>query len=91
MVITRALFSVSECATYSLVNLATITYIKEKRGSYSSYFMWAHIGASVSLFAVGLLASHFTLNICGVTGDGYYIAFVWAQAAIMLSSFAVPW
>ena len=91
MVITRVLFSVTERATISLFNLATITYLKEKRGSYSSYFMWAHIGASVSLFAVGLLASHFTLNICGVTGDGYYIAFVWAQAAIMLSSFAVPW
>ena len=91
MVITRALFSVTECATDSLVNVATMTYLKEKRGSYGSYFMWAHIGASVSLFSVGLLASHFTLNICGVIGDGYYITFVWAPAAIMLSSFAVPW
>ena len=91
MVITRAFFSVTYCTTYSLINVATITYLKEKRGSFGSYFMWAHIGGSVSLFAVGMLASHFTLNICGVLGDGYYIAFVWAPTAIMLSSFAVPW
>ena len=53
--------------------------------------MWGHIGTSVFLFAVGLLASHFTLNICGAIGDGYYITFVWSSAAIMLSSFAVPY
>ena len=45
----------------------------------------------MSLFSVGLLAAHFTLNISAVIGDGYHIAFVWAPAAIMLSSFAVPW
>ena len=43
------------------------------------------------LFAVGQLAAHFTLNICGVIGDGHNIAFVWAPAAIMLSYFWVPW
>ena len=59
MVITRALFTVIECAINSLFILATITYLEEKRGSYGSYFMWAHIGASVSLFAVGLLALTF--------------------------------
>ena len=91
MVITRVLFSVTERATISLFNLATITYLKEKRGSYGSYCTWAHISASMSLFSVGLLAAHFTLNICHVTGDGYHIAFVWAPAAIMLSSLAVPW
>ena len=91
MVITRAVFSVTDRASLSLVNVAAITYLKEMRGSYGSNFMWAHIGASVSLFAVGLVASHFTLNICGVIGDGYYIASVWAPAAIILSSFAVPW
>ena len=91
MVITRALFAVTDHAVLSLVNVATITYLRERRGSYGSYYMWLHIGASVSLFSVGLLAAHFTLNICGVIGHGYYIAFVWAPAAIMLSSFAVPW
>ena len=91
MVITRALFTVTECAINSLVILATMTYLKEKRGSYGSYFVWSYIGASVSLFAVGLLAWHFTLNICGVIGDGYYIAFVWAAAGTMLCSFALPW
>ena len=84
MVITRALFSVTECASLSLVNVAMITYLKEKRGSCGSYIMWMHISASVSLFSVGLLASHFTLDICGVIGDGYYIASVWAPAAIIL-------
>ena len=49
------------------------------------------MGASLFLFAVGLLASYFTHSICGVIGDGYYITFVWASAAILLSSFAVPW
>ena len=55
------------------------------------YLVWTHIGGSVSLFAVGLLASHFTLTICGVIRNGYYIVFVWSRASIMLSSFAVPW
>ena len=91
MVITRALFSVTECASLSLVNVAMITYLKEKRGSCGSYIMWMHISSSVSLFSVGLLASHFTLDICGVIGHGYYIAFVWAATATMLSSFALPW
>ena len=53
--------------------------------------MWEHISGSVSLFVVGLLASHFTLNICGVIGNVYYIAFVWSSMSIMLSSFALPW
>ena len=91
MVIIRALFTVVNRALLSLQNLATITYLKERRASYGSYFMWSHIGGSVSLFAVGLLASHFTISICGVIGHGYYITFLWASTAIMLSSFAVPW
>ena len=74
-----------------LSNLATITQLKEKRASLGSYIMWRHIGAGVSLFAVGLLASHFQLTICGVIGNGYYIALVWASTSIMLSSFAIPW
>ena len=91
-VITRVIFSATERATMSLFNLATITFLKEKRGSYGSYYVWGHISGSMSrLFSVGLLAAHFTLNIFRVTGDGYHIAFVWAPAAIMLSSFAVPW
>ena len=46
----------------SLQNLATITYLKEKRYSFGSYFMWTHIGVIVSLFSVGLLASYFRLK-----------------------------
>ena len=91
MVICRA-FSVSTPRfLMSLLNVATITHLKEKRASLGSYAMWGHIGASIFLFAVGQLASHFTLNICGVIGVGYYLTFVWSSAAIMFSSFAVPW
>ena len=85
------IISGTQCASLSLVNVAMITYLKEKRASCGSYIMWMHIGASVSLFSVGLLASHFKLDICGVISYGYYIAFVWAAAAAMLSSFALPW
>ena len=49
MVITKVLFSVTERATVSLINLATITYLKEKRGSFGSYCVWAHISASVTV------------------------------------------
>ena len=84
MAIVLSLFSLTERTLVSLVNVASITYLKERRASYGSYFMWIHIGASVSLFSVGLLASHFTLSICGVIGDGYFITFVWAPAVIML-------
>ena len=91
MVITRPLLAVADHAVLSLVNVATITYLKERRASYGSCYMWMHMGAIYSLFSVGLLAAHFTFNICGVIGDGYYIASVWAPTAIMLSSFTVPW
>ena len=91
MIMTRASFTFFECAVISLVNLATITYLKEKRARYGSYFMWCHIGGTVSLFAVGLLAAHFTLIICGVIRHGYYIAFVWSSASMILSSLALPW
>ena len=90
MVITRALFTVTDLAVLSLLDLATLTYLKARRASYGSYYMWGHIGASVSLFAVGMLASHFKISICDVIGDGYYITFVWSSTAIMLSCFAVP-
>ena len=91
LLITRAFSTFVVRVIVSLQNLATITCLKEKRASSGSYFMWEHIGGSVSLSAVSLLASHFTLNICGVIRNGYYIAFVWASTSIMLSSFALPW
>ena len=91
LLLTRAFSTFIVRIIISLQHLATITYLKEKRAWSGSYFMWEHIGGSVSLFAVGLLAAHFTLNICGVIGNGYYIAFVWASTSIMLSSFALPW
>ena len=91
LLITRAFSTFIVRIIISLQHLATITYLKEKRAWSGSYFMWEHIGGSVSLFVVGLLAAHFTLNICGVIGNGYYIAFVWASTSIMLSSFALPW
>ena len=62
-------FSVSTARVLmSLLNVATITHLKEKRASLGSYTIWGHIGASIFLFAVGQLASHFTHNICGVIG-----------------------
>ena len=91
MVITRCTFTLAERAFVYLINLATITHLQEKRASFGSYVVWCHISSSLSLFAVGLLASHFTLSICGVVGDGYYITFFWASAAILLSSITVPW
>ena len=91
MLMTRAFSTFVVIAVGSHQHLATMTYLKEKRAGYGSYIMWAHIGGSVSLFSVGLLASHFTLNICRVIGHGYHIAFVWSSASIMLSSFALPW
>ena len=91
LLLTRAFSTFVVRIIILLQHLATIPYLKEKRACSGSYFMWEHIGGSVSLFAVGLLAALFTLNLCGIIGNGYYIAFVWASTSIMLSSFTLPW
>ena len=75
----------------SLVNLATITYLKEKRASYGGYYMWGHIGNAFSIACVAFLAWWTRIDICGIQKYGYFIAFIWAGVLMTLSIPSLHW
>ena len=58
IILTRGVYEILKDISFSLSTVATMTYIKNERASYGSYYGWRHSGASLSLFTVDMIASH---------------------------------
>ena len=91
MTLSRAISQFCHHINLSLVNLATVTYLKEKRASYGGYYMWTHIGNAFSIACVAFLAWWIRIDICGIQKYGYYIAFIWAGVSMSLSIPSLHW
>ena len=72
-------------------NLATITYLKNEKESYGSFFMWAHIGSALSIASTAVFALWEKIYICGIENYGYFIAFILAGFMSLLSTLSLPW
>ena len=72
-------------------NLATITYLKNEKESYGSFFMWVHIGSALSVASTALFALWEKIYICGIEKYGYFIAFIMAGFMSLLSTLSLPW
>ena len=91
VILTRGFYEIFKSTALSLFNLATMTHIKTERGNYGSYYCWGQIGASLSLFAVGIIASQIKNSICGGIEYGYFVTFPWAAFTVTMSLFTLPW
>ena len=72
-------------------NLATITYLKNEKESYGSFFMWTHIGSALSIASTAVFALWEKIYICGIENYGYFIAFILAGFMSLLSTLSLPW
>ncbi|CAB4024782.1 Hypothetical predicted protein [Paramuricea clavata] len=91
LTVSRSLTQLFERVDLSLANLATITYIQGENASYGVYSMWAHIGCTLSIPSVAVLAWYIRINICGVEKYGYFISFIWGGIMFFLSMLSLPW
>jgi hypothetical protein len=91
LTVSRSLTQFCERVDLSLANLATITYIQGEKASYGVYSMWAHIGCTLSIPSVAVLAWYIRINICGVEKYGYFITFIWGGIMFFLSMLSLPW
>ena len=91
VILTRVFYEILKSTAISLFNLATMAHIKTEGGNYGSYYCWGQIGASLSLFAVGMIASQIKNSICGRIEYGYFVTFPWVAFAITMSLIALPW
>ena len=89
--LSRGIYEILKRAVTVWLNVATFTYIKKERASYGSYYCWGQIGASISLFSCGMIASRITYDICGVVGNGYFVAFPLAAFTNGMTLLALPW
>ena len=90
VILTRGFYEILKNTAVSLFNLATMTHIKTERGNYGSYYCWGQIGASLSLFTVGMIASQIKNSICGKIEYGYFVTFPWVAFTISMSLFSLP-
>ncbi|CAB4020452.1 Hypothetical predicted protein, partial [Paramuricea clavata] len=91
MVVSRVAFQFPHQIVIALADLATITYLKERRANYGAYFMWSHIGGGISIFTVAMLAWFIKINICGTEDYGYFTAYIVAGCMALLSMLSLPW
>lgn len=91
MAASRGLTMLFDRVLLALGNLAVITYLKDKRTSYGSYFMWSQIGAAVLIFFVAFLAWIIRINLCGIEGYGYSLVFIVAGCMAFFSMVSLPW
>ena len=91
LTVSRSLTQLFERVDLSLANLVTITHIQGEKASYGLYRMWSHIGCTLSISCVAVLAWYIRINICGVEKYGYFIAFIWGGIMFLLSMLSLPW
>jgi hypothetical protein len=80
-----------EHTNLALVNLATITHLKEECANYGAYFMWNHAGSAISISIVAVLAWFIRIYVCGVEMYGYFTAFIWGGVMTLLSTVSLPY
>jgi hypothetical protein len=91
MLLTRTAYEFPHRIVASLGDLATITYLKERRANYGAYYMWSHIGGGISIFTVAMLAWFIRINICGTENYGYFTMYIVAGCMALLSMLSLPW
>jgi hypothetical protein len=91
LLLSRSLTWCFDCVNLSLVNLATVTFLKEENASYGAYYMWSYVGTALSASCVAVLAWFVRISICGVEIYGYFIAFCWGGLVTTLSLVSLPW
>ena len=90
LILSRLLTMYFNCVDLALVNLATITYLKEEKASYGAYYLWTNIGCTFSISFVAVLAWLIKIDICGVEMPGYFIAFLCGGVMSLLSMLSLP-
>ena len=91
LILSRSQLIVLHCTDLALANHATIIYLKEKKASYGTYYMWSHVGIALLIsFAAGF-AWLIKIPICGVEKPGYFIAFIGGFLIALLSMLSLPW
>ena len=91
MLVTRTAYEFPHRMLASLGDLATITYLKERRANYGAYYMWSHIGGGISILTVAMLAWFIKINICGTENYGYFTMYIVAGCMALLSMLSLPW
>lgn len=92
--IIRGLYEVLKRATASFYNVTTMTYLErleDRETKYGSYYCWGYIGASLSLFIVGIMASRIGQTFCGNIEPGYFVIFFYSSFGMSLTLIALPW
>ena len=91
LTVSRSLTMYFDRADLALVNLATITYLKEEKASYGAYYLWTNIGCTFSISFVAVLAWFIKIDICGVEMPGYFMAFLCGGIMSLMSMLSLPW
>ena len=91
IVITKGLYEALRSAALTSYNVAAMTHLRKERTRYGSYFCWGHIGASFSVFAVGIMALFIKLPICGIIGYGYFTVCLFSALFMAHCLCVVPW
>lgn len=77
--------------SHSLITIATLTDTQNDKGRLRYYACCGELGAGISLFIVGVLASSLLHSVCGVDVSSYSAVFIYAAAIQCFASLAIPW
>ena len=78
------------CASYSLSNLATLTFLGGEQEKFGRYLMWQHVGTGTLIFGSALFAWTVRMDICGNRGYGYFGSFLIAAFFVLTSMLTLP-
>ena len=78
------------CASYSLSNLATLTFLGGEQEKFGIYLMWQHIGTGTIIFSSAFFAWAVRMDICGNPEYGYFGSFLIAAFILLTSMLTLP-
>ena len=85
LIASRTSLPIFTCVSYSLSNLATMTFLGNERVKYGNYLLWQHIGTGILTFISASVAWAIRKHICGNRGYGYFASFLTAAFFLLMS------
>lgn len=85
LTVSRTSLPIFTCVTYSLSNLATMTFLGSERVQYGNYLLWQHLGTGILTFISASVACAIRIDICGNRRYGYFASFLIAAFLLLMS------
>ena len=92
VILVRMVYDILKRTVDTMLKVSVASYVTRIGGNFGAYHCWIDIGAILSVFTAGMLASSCTTyDICGKRDHGYFVTLIVSASFLSFALGTLPW